>query len=283
MIASGLYWQRLPIFAKDYGSGTAPSRFSATPSRVLAASMSFLANWASVFSSSAAMSCPAWVRALTWSSRAAIRRSASASSSSTAIPAMTVRRLSPISPTAPLSPSTWVLNRSARPIRCPCWPSSQAMRYLRPLISTLTSGTSALRLLQNGADILHRLDQPARHFMRAIIEPLGAGRGLVEFGGEPGPLMHQALGIHLHALLALHAAGQLARAGFEPRPRPVEPRRGCHQPLFKFCLTHGRYRPQDASIPAATACPSPQSIATASRGKPPEIRQRPNAKPGWRH
>src|SRR5690606_39319587 len=186
------------------------------PSSALAASLSWLANRASSASISAATSCPARVSTRTSSSSALMRRSASASSSTTAMPAMTVNLVSPISPTAPFISSTWPLSRSASPIRCRCWPSSQAMRYLRPLISTLTSGTVLLRFGQYGAHGFHRLDQPARHVMRAVVEPLGPRCGLVELGGQTRPFLHQPLGIDLDAIV-------LAQPRFEVLDALVQP------------------------------------------------------------
>src|SRR5690606_20151330 len=216
-----------------------------------AASSRRAANLSSSISISAATSWPARVSTSTSSSSALIRRSAAASSSTTAMPAITVSRLSPISPTALLSCSTCRLNRSARPISRCCWPSSQAMRYFRPLISTLTSGTALLRFRQHLADGFHRLHQPARHVMGAVVEPLGPRRRLVQLGGEPRPLMHQALGIHLHAIVLAQPGVQRLDALVEPRHGPVEPRLGRQQAVFSFCVAHRSHGPSSPPEPPA--------------------------------
>jgi hypothetical protein len=90
----------------------------------------------------------------------------------------------------------------------------------------LTSGIGLLRLLQHATNRFHGFYQTARHFVGAIIETLGAGRGFIEFGGKARPLMHETLGIHFDALLTLDAASEVSGAGFETSEGAVEARRG---------------------------------------------------------
>src|SRR5690606_27322743 len=139
------------------------------------------------------------------------------------MPAITVSRLSPISPKSPLKALMWPLKRSARPRRCASCPSSQAMRNLRPLISTLTSGIgrSSFGLFgQHFADGFHGRDQPARHLAGTLVQPPRPCRHLLEFTGEPRPLPEQLLGVGLDPAVRPHPAIEAANAGFEPRQRP---------------------------------------------------------------
>ena len=73
------------------------------------------------------------------------------------------------------------------------------------------------------------------------------------------------------ALLALQPSGKFARAGFEPRQCPVEPGRCRDQSIFKFRLTHGRYCPQDATIPSRISLPQPLYHCNCVAGRTPGI------------
>ncbi|MNT68860.1 hypothetical protein D3C72_2071230 [compost metagenome] len=78
--------------------------------------------------------------------------------------------------------------------------------------------------------------------------------------------MHQALRVHFHALVALQSRVEVPYARGQPRQCPVEPVGGRGQALFKFRLTHGRYCPQDATIPTGSACPTDYGNATGLTG-----------------
>src|SRR6516164_3085821 len=103
---------------------------------------------AALLSDAAITACAALLRSdsATWafcsaascSSSRLMRWPASASSSATVIAAITVSRVSPISPNLLRSPLIRLSSSRARFIKWPSWPSSQAIRNWRPLLVTLT-------------------------------------------------------------------------------------------------------------------------------------------------
>jgi len=79
--------------------------------------------------------------------------------------------------------------------------------------------------------------------MGAVIEALGAGRCLVELGGQTRAFMHEALGIDLHAVLLAQAGIKVAHRQVQARQGTVEACAGRCQPVFKIRLTHCYYGP----------------------------------------
>src|SRR5690606_16873990 len=117
-----------------------------------------------------------------------------------------------------------------------------------------------LRLGEDGTDRLHGLDQSTRNLMGAVVEPLGTGSGLVEFGREARPLVHQPLRIDFDPLLLSQPRIEIAYALVEPAKRAIEPRRCRRHSIFQFALIHCT-RPRDSAV---SACPSAAAFATAA-------------------
>src|SRR3569623_440216 len=189
------------------------------------------ANFCSISSASMVSSRPAVVSSAMSRCSASILRLASASSSRRAMPAITVRRVSPISPKSPLNAATRPSKSAARSSRCCSCPSSQPMRYFLPAFSTTTSG-----IAKDLIDRIHGGDQPTRDFGRGVVQPLGLGAGLVVVAGELGPLGQQLLGIGFDAGVGPHPAVEAAHAGLQPLKGPVQPLGGGFEGVFD--VTH---------------------------------------------
>src|SRR5580704_14759782 len=118
--------------------------------------------------------------------------------------AITVSRVSPISPNFVRKPSIRVSRSRASSMRWPSWPSSQAMRNCRPLMVTLTwdirppptrftrrpaaRGRSALGR-QHAADGFDGLIDTLRHLAIGGLERAAAGCSMVKLAGEPGAVV----------------------------------------------------------------------------------------------
>src|SRR5262249_20671174 len=98
---------------------------------------------------------------------------------------ITVRRASPISPKRSCNSRIRRSKSRASPIRWFSWPSSQAIRYCRPLMVTVTwDMASALLRREHRADALHDVVEPAGDLAVAGLQPARLCGGSVELGGE---------------------------------------------------------------------------------------------------
>src|SRR5579872_5663017 len=145
------------------------------------------------------------------------------------MPVITTRRLSPISPKPSLKVPMRRLNSSARSSRCCSWPSSQAMRYFLPAISTLTSG-----IVEDAVHSIHGNDEASRDLGVGLLEAPRALRGLFEVAGEARSLRQQLLGVGLDARLRAEARLHHAEACLEAGKGTVELRRGGLDRLVGF-------------------------------------------------
>src|SRR4029077_18983465 len=165
-------------------------------------------------------------RAETSSSRRRIRCAVSDIASAMVSAAITVSRVSPISPNFLRKPSMRMSRSRASSMRWASWPSSQAMRNCRPLMVTLTwdippppthTRLSSRRRLhgrsaigpQRAADGFDGLIDALRHVAIGGLERAGAGGGLVELAGQPGAVVVERMdlvGERLRAAVGLAAA-----------------------------------------------------------------------------
>src|SRR5262245_15400904 len=138
--------------------------------------------------------------------------------------AMTVSRVSPISPNSLCSFAIRWSRSLARRRRWASWPASHCMRNCRPLIVTITCdiagpagslGCSAVMGLQHRADRVDGSVQPPRNFpVRVLKRALSRYRG-IEIAGEPGLVVAQRVDLRGQIVLAeIDLATPLGR-GFE--------------------------------------------------------------------
>src|SRR5262249_36799488 len=149
-----------------------------------------------------------------------IRWRASLSSSLMVSAAMTRRRLSPISPKLSRSCSTWRSSSLARRSRWLSCPSSQAIRYWRPLMVTVTCAMTPFLAGESGPgstcklslSLAMCLNDPADRIDGGV-EPMGDfpvralerahPRGLsIEIGGKPRAIRAECLELGPERLLA---------------------------------------------------------------------------------
>src|SRR5580693_8136616 len=141
--------------------------------------------------------------------------------------AITVSRVSPISPNLVRKPSIRVSRSRASSMRWPSWPSSQAMRNCRPLMVTLTwdiplppkrklgstcrpgARPRSAGGPQHAADGFDRAIDALSHLAIGGLERAAARRGLIELAGQPRAVVVERvdlIGERLHAAVGLAPA-----------------------------------------------------------------------------